>query len=235
MKRSRAGDRPVLDPQQRALVDLALAQGQAERLLEQVERVARRGEEDLAAGAAEPERPADRAGEEEDGGVPLVEPGGRHRAVQLLERLGAALGMLGEREDRLGVDGHVRMGTLEAVAGEDLLVVDDDPVVDPDHRAVPDRMVVRLDRGMALGVVADVHEHLRRRRRDVHLVQQRAGAGAALVDGHEGAGAAVRVPDRIRATLGDSGQERLRGQRALHARLGAQTVSGNTTHKLDKS
>ena len=95
----------------------------------------------------------------------LVEPGGRHRAVQLLERLGAALGVLGEGEDRLGVDGHLRMRALEAVAGEDLLVVDDDPVVDPDDRAVPDRVVVRLDRRMALRVVANVHEHLRGRRR----------------------------------------------------------------------
>ena len=75
---------------------------------------------------------------------------------------GRALGVLGEREDRLGVDGHLRLGALEAVAREDLLVVDDDPVVDPDDRAVPDRVVVRLDRGMALRVVAHVDEHLGR-------------------------------------------------------------------------
>ena len=34
------------------------------------------------------------------------------------------------------------LGPLEAVAGEDLLVVHDDPVVDPDHGAVADGMVV---------------------------------------------------------------------------------------------
>ena len=88
----------------------------------------------------------------------LVEPGGRHRAVQLLEGLRATLRVLGQGEDRLGVDRHLWMGALEAVVGEDLLVVDDDPVVDPDDGAVPDRVVVRLDRGMALGVVTYVHE-----------------------------------------------------------------------------
>ena len=43
-----------------------------------------------------------------------------------------ALRVLREREDRLRVDGHLRLGPLERVAGEDLLVVQDDPVVDPD-------------------------------------------------------------------------------------------------------
>ena len=38
--------------------------------------------------------------------------------------------LVDEREDRLGVDGHLRLLPLEAVAGEDLLVVQDDPVVD---------------------------------------------------------------------------------------------------------
>ena len=73
-----------------------------------------------------------------------------------------AVGVLREGEDRLGVDGHLRLGPLEAVAREDLLVVQDDPVVDPDDAAVPDRVVVRLDPGMALRVVPHVHERLRR-------------------------------------------------------------------------
>ena len=224
------GDAAVLDPQQRPFVDLALAQRQPQRRLEHLERVAGRGEEELLARAADPERPADGAGEEEGGGDALVEPGGRHRAVELLERLRAALRVLGEREDRLGVDRHLRVRPLEAVVGEDLLVVDDDPVVDPDHRAVADRMVVRLDRGMALGVVADVHEHLRRGRGDVHLVQQLARARAALVDGDGAARAPVRVADRVGAALGDSGQERLCCERPLDARFGAQAVSGNSAH-----
>ena len=49
-----------------------------------------------------------------------------------------------------------------AVAGEDLLVVDDDPVVDADDRAVPDRVVVGEIGRVALRVVAHVHEDLGR-------------------------------------------------------------------------
>ena len=43
---------------------------------------------------------------------------------------------------------------------EELVVVDDDPVVDPDDGAVADGVVVRGDRRVALGVVADVDEGL---------------------------------------------------------------------------
>ena len=227
--------RAVLDAQQRPLVDRALAQRQPQRRLEHLERVAGRGEEQLLAAEPDPERPADGAGEKEGGGDALVEPGGRHRAVELLERLGAALRVLGEGEDRLGVDRHLGMCALEAVVGEDRLVVDDDPVVDPDHRAVADRVVVRLDRRMPLGVVAHVHEHLRRRRRDVDLVQQLAGARTALVHRDGAARAPVRVADGVRTAFGDPGQERLRRERPLDARLGAQAITGNSAHMLDKS
>ena len=54
--------------------------------------------------------------------------------------------------------GEVREGTV--VPLEELVVVEDDPVVDPDDRAVPDRMVVGSDRRVALRVVAHVHEQL---------------------------------------------------------------------------
>ena len=224
------GDSPVLDPEQRPLVELTLAQAQPDGLLEQVECSTGGGEEELLAGGADPERPARGAGDEEGGGVPLVEPGGRHRAVELLERLRATLGVLGEREDRLRVDGHVRMGPLEAVVREDLLVVDDDPVVDPDDRAVPDRVVVRLDRGMALRVVPDVHEHLRRRRGNVQLAEQLAGPRAALVHRHRSAEATMGVPDGIGAALCNPGQERLGSERAFDARFRAEAVSGDSTH-----
>jgi hypothetical protein len=46
------------------------------------------------------------------------------------------------------------------VLGEEFVVVDDDPVVDPDYRPVPDRMVVGRDRRVALRVVPDVDEEL---------------------------------------------------------------------------
>jgi hypothetical protein len=39
------------------------------------------------------------------------------------------------------------------------------------------------------------------------------------------------VTDRIRAALGNPGQQGLRSERALHARIGAQAISGNSTHK----
>ena len=68
--------------------------------------------------------------------------------------------MGGEREDRFRVDGHLRLGPGAGVGGEQLVVVDDDPVVDADDRPVPDGMVVGVDRRVALRVVADVHEEL---------------------------------------------------------------------------
>ena len=101
-----------------------------------------------------------------------------------------AVGALGEREDRLGVDGHLRLGALEAVLLHQLVVVEDDPVVDADDGAVADRMVVGLDPRMALRVVADVEERLGRVRREQDLLEERAGAGALLVDLNVPAGAA---------------------------------------------
>ena len=68
-----------------------------------------------------------------------------HRAAQLLQRLGARARRVDEGEDRLGVDGHLGLLPLEAVAGEDLLVVEDDPVVHALDRAVADGVVVRGD------------------------------------------------------------------------------------------
>ena len=111
-------------------------------------------------------------------GRPLWLGRGKHELFFASTRLALELH---EREDCLGVDGHPRRGPLETVLREDLLVVLDDPVVDPDDRAVADRMVVRIQRRMALGVVADVHEYLGRALRDRDLVEQLARAGAALV------------------------------------------------------
>ena len=89
--------------------------------------------------------------------------------------------LVDEREDRLGVDRHLRLRAREAVPGEQLVVVDDDPVVHARHVAVTDRMVVGGDRGVALRVVAHVHEHLRRVRGDDDRLEERAGAGLLLV------------------------------------------------------
>ena len=119
---------------------------------------------------SDPERATDAASGKEDVGDALVEPGGRHRAVQALERLGAIALPLDEGEDRLGVDGHIRLRPLEAVVGEDLLVVGDDAVVDPDDASVPDGVVVGREGGVALGVIPYVHELLSRGVGDAHGV-----------------------------------------------------------------
>ena len=56
-----------------------------------------RGEQELVAALADPERPADAARQEERARAPLVEPGGRHRAAELLQGARSALVSLGER------------------------------------------------------------------------------------------------------------------------------------------
>ena len=67
------------------------------------------------------------------------------------------------------------------------------------------------------------------------LVEQLARAGAALVNRDGAARAAMRIADRVGAALGDAGQERLCCERPLDARLGAQAISRNSAHWLDKS
>ena len=114
---------------------------------------------------------------------------------------------------------------------EQIVVVEDDPVVDPDDRAVPYRMVVRRDRRMALRVVPHMYERLRRGCRNADAFQELARAGLLLVHRDLGvAGIAIRVSDRIRAPLRDSGQERLRTKRPVDARLRAEAVSGDPAH-----
>ena len=162
-------DPAVLEVEQAALRDLVLAQGQPQRALDDLERGLRRGEEDLAPGAADPERAADAACEVQSARrrARRSRPSPSSRAAARAPRIGR--GQLDEREDRLGVDGHLGLGAPDRVLGEDLLVVDDDPVVDPDDGAVPDRVVVREERGVALGVVAHVHQRLRRVGRGARL------------------------------------------------------------------
>jgi len=197
-------------------------------VLDHLERETGGGEEGRVLPLSDPERTAHAAGAVDEPGTALVDPGGRHRATKLLERLRTALGHLGEREDRLGVDRHPGLGPLEAVLGEDLLVVQDDLVVDADHRSVPDRMVVGPDHGVALGVVAHVNEHLARVLRDLDPVEELARAGALLVDVDAAAAVAIRVPDRVRAALGNTGQQSLRCERPLDVALSTQTESGDS-------
>jgi hypothetical protein len=130
------------DGQERSLGHLALAEFQPGVGLGELERFSRRGEQDFARSFRDPERPSDSSREKEDVRNPLVDPGGRHRPVQLLEGKCAVPLGLHESEDDLRIDGHVRLGTLKAALGEEFLVVLDDAVVDPDDRAMANGMVV---------------------------------------------------------------------------------------------
>ena len=141
--------------------------------------------------------------------------------------------MCGEREDRLRVDGHAALRTGTRVLLEQLVVVQDDPVVDADDVAVAHGMVVGRDRGMALRVVADVEEDLRRVGRNRDPLEHLARAGALLVDGRRPLGRAPkRVTDRVGAALGDPREQRPRGQRAVDAAVGGETVTRDSAHNL---
>ena len=111
-------ERSVDEREEPALVDLRLAERRAEGALDDLERLARRREERLVAAAGEPQRPADATREMEHGGVALVDPGGGHRADELLEHGWGRPVCVDEREDRLGVDRHLGRVPLEPVALE---------------------------------------------------------------------------------------------------------------------
>ena len=138
--------------------------------------------------------------------------------------------MGGDGEDRLGVHGHAGLASRAVVVGEELVVVQDHPVVDTDHGAVADRMVVRRDGRMALGVVADVDQHLACALRNGDLVEKRACTGALLVHRDTLAGTAVRVADSVGAALGDPRQESLSRERSLERARGGNAVSGDSAH-----
>ena len=207
-------------------------EAQAGVALGKLERLAGRGESDAVATLTCPERAPDAAGEEELGGCTAVEPRRRHGAVELLQRAGVAGSLFGKREDRLGIDRHLRLGAFPAVLGEELLVVDDDPVVDPDDRTVGDRVVVGTKGQVALRVVADVDEDLGRFRRDANGVEELAGPGALLPHLERNAGSTVAVPHRVGAAFGDRGKERLRDERPVDGARCAEAVSGDSAHRV---
>ena len=179
--------------------------------------------------ACEPQRPADPAGDVQDVGLAVVHPGGRHGADQLLERRATRAELVDEREDRLGVDRHLRLLARDVVPREQVVVVDDDPVVHARDPAVAHRMVVGGNGGVALRVVADVHQHLRRVRGDDDRVEELAGARLLLVHLERGAGA-VRVADRIGAPLGNPREQCLGSKRPAHARAGSEAVARDAAH-----
>jgi hypothetical protein len=112
--------------------------------------------------------------------------------------------MGGDREDRLRVDGHPRLGARAGVGGKELVVVQDDPVVDPHDRPVPHRVVVGIDRRVALRVVADVHEQLVGALGHRHTLEELRGRRALLHNRRiDLSGGAIGVSNGIRAALGN--------------------------------
>jgi len=102
------------------------------------------------------------------------------------------------------------------VGGEELVVVRDDPVVDPDHRPVAHRVVVGVDRRMALRVVPDVDEKLVDLLRDRDPFEELRRRRALLDDGGVGVvRGPVGVPDGVGAAFGDRSEQGLRSQRPL--------------------
>jgi hypothetical protein len=141
----------------------------------------------------------------------------------------------GEAEDRLGVDGHPRLAAGAAVRGEQLVVVQDDPIVDADDRPVPDGVVVRGDRRVALGVVADMDEELGGRLGHVDALEELARRGALLRDDRIGVvGAAVGIADGVGAPLGDPGHQRLRRERPVDRAARGKAVSRDAAHGVLK-
>ena len=181
----------------------------------------------------EPERTADAAGDVDGVGLALVEPGGRHRPAELLQHFGRRAVRVDEGEDRLAVDGHVGLVPLEAVPGEDLLVVDDDPVVNAFDGAVPNGMVVGLDARMTLRVVAHVQDRLIGLLRDCEAVEERARSGALLVERQVAGRTAVRIARGVRAALRDAREQGLSRERSVDATRAMKAVSGNSAHFSD--
>ena len=123
----------------------------------------------------------------------------------------------------------------DRVPGEDLLVVDDDPVVDPDDGAVPDRVIVGENGGVALGVVTDVHQGVRRIGGQLDRVEECRRAGALLVDRHVRACAAVGVADRVCTALCDPREQRLGCKGAIDGGGSVEAVSGYSAHQRIRS
>ena len=71
------------------------------------------------------------------------------------------------------------------------------------------------------------------RAREDDVLEQRARAGALLLDLDGAAVRAVGVPDRVGAALGDSGEERLGRERPVDRARCAQAVSGDSAHLLE--
>ena len=85
---------------------------------------------------------------------------------------------------------------------------------------------------MALRVVANVDERLARGLRHLEALEQVAGRRPLLDDGRKRLSrSAVRVPDGIRAAVGDAGEQGLSCERPIDGRVRTQAVASYTAHK----
>jgi RNA polymerase primary sigma factor len=217
--------------EQATLLDLACVEPDTKGGLDDRQRTAGGGEEEIGTSSAQPEGAGDPASDVESLRGTLVEPGRGHRPTQLAEPATVVRAQLHEREDGFRVDGYLRRGALDPVPGEQLVVVLDDTVVNTDDAAVSDRVVVHLDVGMPLRVVADVQQRLGRVPRDDDLVQQRARSAAELRHFYGAVPTAEGIPDRVAAALRDSGEQSLRRERPLDGRIRTQAVTGYSAHE----
>src|ERR687898_2556338 len=133
-----AGEASALEREDGALGQLALPEPEPEEPLGDLQCVLRGGEEDAFTGLARPERTTDATGKVDRAALALVDPRCRHRAAELFEGLAPGPEALHEREDRLRVHCHRRLVPLNGMPPEDLLVVQDDPVVDTHDVLVAD-------------------------------------------------------------------------------------------------
>ena len=138
-----------------------------------------------------------------------------------------------EREDRLGVDRHLGLGALDAIASEKRVVVQHDPVVDADDCAVANGMVVRRDVRVTLREVAHVDQRLPGLLRDGELVEKCARAAAELRHARAALGAAMGVSDGVRAAFGDPREKCLGSECPVDGRLGIEAESGYSAHELE--
>ena len=203
-------ERTVDERHQPAFLDLGLAERRSERTLHDLERRTGGGEQDLVPPAGHPQGTADAASHVKGIGLPLVDPGGQC-PYELLEDVRELRDARRARRSPPSPPSS-RLVPHEIVTAEELVVVGDDPVVDPGHATVPDGMVVRGDRGVALRVVADVNQNLAGALGDDHGVEQCAAPVCAAPPRAAGA---VCVADRVGA-LRDTREQRLGSQRPVH-------------------
>ena len=168
---------------------------------------------------------------ERRGPAPVRRSMQRGRPAERLKGVRVVAAVRRDREHCFRVDRHPWLNARAPVRGEELVIVDDRSVVDADNRPVPNRMVVRRDRRMPLGVVPHVDEQLRCMIGHRDPIEQHSRRRLLLHDGcTRFLRRAVQVADGVRAALCDPCQERLRRERPRYTATRAKAISGDAAH-----